>query len=116
MTGDPYIRSAVVLRVVDGDTVRVRLDLGFDAGINLTLRLDGIDAPETDTRAGKDAAVWLAARLPAMTPVTVKTVKDRREKYGRYLATLYDGQGDVNAALVAAGHATPYAGGRRTPG
>lgn len=40
-----YEYRATVIRVIDGDTVDLRIDLGFDASINVRVRLDGIDAP-----------------------------------------------------------------------
>lgn len=102
-----YEYRALILRVVDGDTVHADVDLGFDAHQRMTLRLAGINAPEMGTPEGVAAKQWLAdALLGAHAgPLTIRTVKDRREKYGRYLATLYVNGVDLNEAMVAAGHA-----------
>lgn len=100
---------ATVLRVVDGDTLDVMVDFGFDRYGKMTLRLEGVDAPEVRMTAGvtageKAAGLDLAERLRLMIEgrrVLIQTTKDRREKYGRYLATVFlDGE-DVNAWVRA---------------
>jgi micrococcal nuclease len=89
---------------VDGDTLDVTLDLGFRIAHKVRLRLKGINCPEMRTDEGKAAKQfvvdWLAARK-----VTVSTFKDATEKYGRYLARVVAADGDLNTALVEAGHA-----------
>jgi micrococcal nuclease len=110
-----YEYRATVLRVVDGDTIDCRADLGFDVGMDMRLRLAGIDAPEMSTEAGKAASRWLADKLHAGTEIIIKTQKDRREKFGRYLAEVFL-PGDaisVNQAMVDAGMAKRYDGGKR---
>lgn len=98
-----------IIRVVDGDTVHADIDLGFDSHQLMTLRLAGINAPELPTLEGVAARQWLVDRLTAAGwQVIIRTLKDRREKYGRYLATLYIEGVDVNEAMVAAGHAVVY--------
>ena len=104
-----YTYRATILRVVDGDTCHVEIDLGLDVRVRTTLRLAGINAPELPTDAGKAAKVFLDTLL-ASGEVLVRTVKDRREKYGRYLGTLYvypaEGPAlDANATMVSSGHA-----------
>ena len=97
-----------VIRVIDGDTVRVDVDLGCDTHVNLTLRLAGIDAPEMGTPEGVAAKAYLEAVIGS--PVTVRTIKDRREKFGRYLAyieTRPAGE-DIATALIEAGHAVRW--------
>jgi micrococcal nuclease len=104
-----YEYAAQVTRVVDGDTVHARVDLGCDVRIDLTLRLYGIDTPELPTAEGKAARDYLAGRLTEVGGrVTIKTEKDRREKYGRYLATLLVGAENLNRTLVDLGHARVY--------
>lgn len=110
-----YEYGASVIRVVDGDTVDLRLDLGLDISLNLRVRLSGIDAPERGKPGGSEATAWLSEKLKPRVDVLVKTEKDRREKYGRYLATIYL-LGDVthiNEQMIEAGHAKPYDGGKR---
>lgn len=108
-----YEYRATILRVIDGDTVACRVDLGCDVRIDLTIRLFGINAPELSTEAGKAARAWLVDRLAfADNLATLRTVKDRREKYGRYLGTLltpsFGVLTDLNAQMVEAGHAVAY--------
>lgn len=107
-----YEYAAQVVRVVDGDTLHVQVDPGLDLRINLTIRLYGVNAPEMRTDAGKAAKAWVADWLAAHAPtggVVLITVKDKREKYGRYLGSVF-GQDlhNLNADIVAAGHAVPY--------
>lgn len=112
---DTYIRNATMVRVVDGDTVDLNVDLGCDISVKMRCRLDGINAPEMKTAEGKASKAYLEQLFPAGTELVVQTVKDRKEKYGRYLAVLFgDGvTGSVNDALVAQGLAASYDGGKR---
>ena len=106
-----YERIATVLRVVDGDTLHVAADLGLDVVANVTVRLYGINAPEMSTDVGKAAKVFVEAWVKDRGPVfALRTVKDKREKYGRYLADLVpaDGSPTLCAALLASGHAVYY--------
>lgn len=110
-----------VKRVVDGDTVEVEIDLGFQVGYTTTLRLAGIDAPETRGESrprGLEATRFLRTLIDESTDgtrqLTMRTVKsissaaDKTEKYGRYLATLLVGDRNLNAEMVENGHAVPY--------
>lgn len=88
-----YEYKAIVLKVVDGNTLDVEIDLGLDIRHKVRLRLYGINAAERFTDEGREASRRVAEKIGVATAVTVKTVKDKREKYGRYLAniTLADG-------------------------
>jgi len=103
-----YQYRAWVIRVIDGDTAEVRVDLGFKVGITATLRLHGIDAPELK---GETLKAGKAARARLREVVEGKEVViDSREldKYGRTVAVvLLDGV-NVNELLVSEGHAAPY--------
>jgi micrococcal nuclease len=107
---------AIVVRVLDGDTVVVNMDLGWHTWRHDEhVRLNGIDAPER-----KDLARWTAAKtfveglLPPGTEVLL--VSEKLEKYGRTLGRLLlrDGR-DVSHEVLKAGLAEPYASGKRTP-
>ena len=119
-----YIYKASLIRVVDGDTVELIIDLGFDTSRKERFRLYGIDAPEMNTLAGKAAKAWLFEALQPLEAIYVQTIqlatKAKRDKYGRFLAVLYDrfpqaGQivaqpgslplFSVNLAMVDLGHA-----------
>ena len=107
---------ATVLRVVDGDTVWLEVDPGFDLRLRMSVRLSGVNAPEMSTDEGKAARAWMVGRLPEGALVELISEKDKREKYGRYLGRIFeppDAVASVNEDLLAAGHAVPYSGGPR---
>jgi len=121
-----YEYAATILRVVDGDTVEAEVDLGFDVRHRMKLRLFGINAPEMKTPEGLPAKQHLIALLHPGAPaealaflatqsveVTIRTQKDRQEKYGRYLADIFvglntPGQIWVNRRMVDDGFAVVY--------
>jgi micrococcal nuclease len=118
-----YIYKAELIRVVDGDTVEFMIDLGFSQFTKQTMRLYGIDAPELRTKEGKAAKAWLWDALQPLEAIYVQTIqlstKAKRDKYGRFLAVLYDDLGElraklppktlapasINAKMIAEGHA-----------
>ena len=110
---DNYARKAIVHlnEYMDGDTIRVTLDLGCNVSKRESVRLAGIDAPAlyAGNAAGLASRDWLKAKLMSATEVTVVTHTGAfYDKYGRYLATVYADGVDMNMALIEAGHATPY--------
>jgi micrococcal nuclease len=110
-----YQYSAVVLAVIDGDTVDLDCDLGFDIRRKDRIRLYGINAPERNAPGGPEATAALRSMLPVGAAVVLDTYKDKTEKYGRYLGTISVGSPAVivNDQMVADGHAVPYFGGKR---
>lgn len=118
-----------VLSVHDGDTIRAEVLLGFDVAFTTTLRLVGIQAPEVGgpNVSAEEKAAGIAARDFLRTLLDqpdsllyVRTEKDRAEGRGRYLATLYaerpNGQVvDLNARMVAEGHAIAHTGDGKVP-
>ena len=115
-----YEYKAIIRRVVDGDTVDITLDLGFDILYNNRIRLHGIDTPESRTRDLEEKKLGLAAKdrvkelCPVGSTVTVKTTKDGRGKFGRILGEIFVGDVSVNKLLVEEGHAVEYFGGKKT--
>ena len=115
-----YEYRATIRRVVDGDTVDITLDLGFDILYNNRIRLLGIDTPESRTRDLDEKKLGLAAKervrelCPVGSTVTVKTTKDGRGKFGRILGEIYVGDVNVNKLLIEEGHAVEYFGGKKT--
>jgi micrococcal nuclease len=103
-----YDYAARVVRVVDGDTLHLDVDLGFDILRRDTFRLAGINAPELRTVEGQLAKEWLELWLRDARELRITTVKDRKERYGRYLAWLWADGVNVNEAMMQAGHAVPY--------
>lgn len=100
------------LGVVDGDTLNVGIDVGFEWSGRMTLRLYGINAPEMKTPEGKIAKLWAIDWFHQHCPdgrFIVNTIQDKTEKYGRYLAVVTAPDHAVfNNDIVAAGHAVIY--------
>lgn len=107
-----YNYRARLVRVIDGDTVELEIDLGFRVSIRDKVRLYGINAPErrgTTMEAGDAATQYLSHLLQTHAPdgiLTIHTYRDAREKYGRWLGTLLASGRDINRMMVHAGHAT----------
>ena len=112
-----------VLKVVDGDTVDVDIDLGF--GIwqkNERVRIMGIDTPESRTRDKIEKKFGLAAKAKLKTLLGKKAVlvttinkkgEDMKGKFGRVLGDfLYDGK-KVSEIMCREGHAVAYFGGAK---
>jgi micrococcal nuclease len=112
-----YVRK--VENVVDGDTIDVLIDLGFDILFQSRVRLAGIDTPESRTKDLKEKALgieskeYLKKALKDAKSVVIKTEKmDSSEKYGRILGWLYV-NGDtesVNDKMINDGYAWGYMG------
>ena len=90
-----YEYSCEVERIVDGDTIDVILDLGFDILYKSRVRLYGIDTPESRTRnldekaRGKLASAFLENAINKAEQVIIRTkLKDSRGKFGRVLGTV----------------------------
>jgi endonuclease YncB( thermonuclease family) len=110
-----YEYQVKVTRVIDGDTCRADIDLGFAVHVNQTLRLSGINAPEphTETSAAGNAAtnhlIQLIDDAQEQGPMFVRTEQDKRGSFGRYLAVLFSHHGqNINDQMIADGHAVPY--------
>lgn len=99
----------VVVRVVDGDTIDIDIDLGFGVHKIERVRLAGIDTPERGEPGWADATAFTAAWVAAHPDgLTIRSTKPRLyDKYGRYLAELRhrDDTVTINEALIASGHA-----------
>lgn len=119
-TVSEYHYTAEIVRVIDGDTLEVELSLGFHIKLRETVRVYGINCPETRSKDLIETAAGFAAKDFALNlltgtgrDVTLKTVKSN-EKFGRYLATvtLCDGS-DFGTLMIQHGHAKEYFGGKR---
>ena len=115
-------RVKQVLKVVDGDTIDVVIDLGFDISYTSRVRLAGIDTPEsrtTDAREkilGVEVKEYLKKALEGATDIVIRTEKvDSSEKYGRILGWLFVNKetGSLNMELVNKGYAWSYDGGTK---
>lgn len=112
-----YQYKAKVLSVYDGDTLTLSIDTGFAINVTLPTRLYGIGAPELRAAGGKasrDHLLFLLGMRDATPTSTiyVQTIKDRTEKYGRYLSVLFrrdlPGMPSVNLLMVNDGFAVHY--------
>jgi micrococcal nuclease len=106
-------------KVVDGDTIEVDIDLGFDIAIHKPVRLAGVDTPESRTRdayekkLGLEAKEWLKLQLKDAETLRIKTEKpDSTEKYGRIIGWLYVGNEaiSINEKMIQQGYAWSYLG------
>lgn len=107
-----YEYKAKVVRVLDADTIDVSIDLGFDVWVYQRVRLLGINTAEKNTELGKQAADYVRGLLPVGQEIILKSEKDKREKFGRYLADVYfvTSQQSLNQVLIQKGLAVEYWG------
>lgn len=118
---------ARVTAVVDGDTLAVRVTVWLDQEVTTRVRLNGIDTPESrsacaeEKRMAQEARQKLADLVAPATEgrgdATIRLHDVEYDKYGgrvRARVTLADGT-DLAQALIHAGHARPYQGGKRQP-
>ena len=119
-------RVTEINRVVDGDTIDVTIDLGFDLYKKERVRIAGVDTPEKRTRdleekaLGIDATNWMKEKLEGAIDgddeLTIRTeLKGGMGKYGRLLGWLYVGDDDVslNEKMITEGYAWDYDGGTK---
>ncbi len=105
-----YQYSATVIKIIDGDTITVAIDCGFRIAFATPLRMNGINAPELKTDAGKKALAYIQTLIAVGDTISIKTFKDPRDKYGRWLADVFTASGEnVNQAMVDSGNAVFYA-------
>ena len=119
-------RVTKIKKVLDGDTIDVVIDLGFDLAKTERVRIAGVDTPEKRTRdleekaLGLDATNWLKEKLTETIKgdeeLTIRTeLKGGVGKYGRLLGWLYIGDSAVslNQLMIQEGYAWPYDGGSK---
>ena len=119
-------RVTEINRVVDGDTIDVTIDLGFDLYKKERVRVAGVDTPEKRTRdleekeLGIDATNWMKKQLEDTIngddELTIRTeLVGGMGKYGRLLGWLYVGDADtsLNEQMIEKGYAWSYDGGTK---
>jgi len=119
-------RVTEINKVLDGDTIDVTIDLGFDLYKKERVRIAGVDTPEKRTRnleekaLGIDATNWLKEKLDSTIAgddeLTIRTeLVGGVGKYGRLLGWLYIGDGNVslNEKMITEGYAHAYDGGTK---
>lgn len=110
-------RVKEVVRVIDGDTIEVLIDLGFDLTKKERVRVAGVDTPEVRTKdsqeksLGGDASQFAKEWFSQEGEIIVRTEKDG--KYGRMLGVFYRGEECFNKRLVDEGFAFEYHGGTK---
>ena len=119
-------RVTKINKVVDGDTIDVTIDLGFDLLKKERVRIAGVDTPEKRTRdleekaLGLDATAWMKEKLDGAIKgddeLTIRTeLKGGVGKYGRLLGWLYVGDDEfsLNQQMITEGYAWAYDGGTK---
>jgi micrococcal nuclease len=102
-----YEYKAVVKKVVDGDTIDVTIDLGFNVQYTERVRLARINAPEMSTEAGKVVKTFMVDTLEGRN-VTIKTEKNTFDRYGRWIAEIYYNEQSINQLLLDKNMAVLY--------
>ena len=110
--------NAEVLRVVDGDTLDARIDLGFDVHVKKRIRLHGIDTWESRTRDAEEKKKGIAAKTRLVELLQAdqgkfKLISYGVGKFGRVLGDIEISAGNVCDILVEEGHAYSYFGGNK---
>lgn len=117
-----FVYKAKIEKVIDGDTLDVNIDLGFDIWVKNRIRLYGVNTPETHTSnelekvQGLKSKEFVQTWVSSYSNVVIKTIKDKHEKYGRLLAYVWEDGSEsnmLNDLLIKNGLAQPYFGGKR---
>ena len=112
-------RVKKLIAVIDGDTIDVDIDLGFDISLMKRVRMAGIDTPESRTSdkfektLGLEAKEYLKKHIKDATSIVIKTeLPDSSEKYGRILGWIYvdGGTKSINETMIEDGYAWGYMG------
>lgn len=93
-----YTYSATIIKVIDGDTVKVLVDLGFKIFVEKTLRLARINAPETSTPEGIESKTWLTNNLLKDTQIQFESKK--LDNYGRSIAEIFINNKQLSDLIV----------------
>ena len=116
-----YEYKAIVTRVIDGDTIDVDIQLGFDVVLaKQRIRLLGIDTPESRTRNKEEKIRGLISKNYVLDTCavgsTIRLQSKKRGKFGRILGIIYNGDDTVslNDRMIEEGFAVPYIGGNKS--
>ena len=111
-----YEYSCRINRVIDGDSVDVCIDLGFDISFTSSVRLYGIDTPESRTRdpdekkCGLLAKKFLEDAVKNGKNIIIRTQKDEKGKFGRVLGSLIIDGANINHKMIEENLAVAYYG------
>lgn len=101
--------EAIVLKIIDGDTVDLMVNLGFNTWNKARIRFYGINAPEikgVERPLGLKSKEFLSTLIKVGDTISITT--HGIDKYGRWLATLYVGDLNINDYMVEKGYAVEY--------
>ncbi len=98
-----YRYRAALVRVIDGDTYVLEVDLGFRVSTTLEVRLRGVDTPELPTQEGASARAFALSALSGAQKIVIESVKDKRS-FARWVADVYVDGEHLGGLLRAAGH------------
>jgi len=108
-----------IIKVIDGDTIDIILDVGFNISTKQRIRINRIDTPETNSKNIQEKQLALEAKefvamwLVNQNKLTIKTLKD--DKYGRMLGEIFNERGEcLNDILLEKGYAWEYDGGEKS--
>jgi endonuclease YncB( thermonuclease family) len=115
---EDWWRRGTIMRVIDGDTLVVRVDLGFSMTVEMKLRLSKVNCPETSTQAGRDARIytinwWTEHQSHGTLVADVAYFNIRYDGWDNY-GGRFDGEltcmegHSLNDDLLSSGHAVPY--------
>ncbi len=123
LTMNRFWYGAKVLKVIDGDTVDLSIDLGFKIHHEIRVRLFGVNTPESRTKDLQEKALGLKAKQFTQDWFTnhewvfVNTIPDKNDKYGRILAKIYSSENIndpttacLNTDIIQSGYAREYYG------
>jgi micrococcal nuclease len=116
-----YTYKGKCTKVIDGDTFEAMVDLGFNTWISITIRLNGINTPESRTKDKEEKVKGLAAKLRLQQIMEFNKnefsfISHGVEKYGRCLAEVFVntlGEISIQKTLITEGHGKEYDGGKR---
>lgn len=107
---DLYTYAAYIEKIIDADTLKVRIDLGFSIWSRQVLRLRGIDCPEMSTKEGQAAKAFIQSYIKEADTIIMRS--SRSDKYDRYLADVFisasEGEIFLNNFLLEKKHAVRW--------
>lgn len=107
-----YTYTAEVLKVIDGDTIQLNIDLGFRVSFKANCRLNGLNTSELNSKIEDERidAVRSKSFLEGNCPIgsQVNIISKKLDKYGRPLVEVYNGDININELMIKEGYAKPY--------
>ena len=108
LPSDEFVRRAELIKIVDGDTLRLKIDLGFGASMTHDIRLLGCDTPESrgpESAAGKFVTTQVGKFIGATRDVLIHSKEFSLGKYGRCICEVWIAGRNLNRWLLASGFA-----------